>query len=89
MWLADHDSFEVYRILLGTVCTIYALVVTSRSLWEWIVYLSQPDRQTKLLRQYVIVQFLSLRWKRFAGEFALIAAYLLALAGVLYAHRWV
>ncbi len=89
MWLADRDSFELYRLMLGTVCTIYALVVTSRTLWGWIVHLSHLDRQTKMLRQYVIVQLLRLRWKRFAGELAMIAGYLLALAAVLYAHRWV
>lgn len=89
MWLTDRDSFEVYRFLLGTVCTIYALVVTTRSLWDWIVYLSYRDRQTRLLRQYVIVQLLRLRCKRFAGEMAMITLYLFALAAVLYAHRWV
>ncbi len=89
MWFAERDTFELYRLMLGTVCTIYALAVTGRSLWEWIVYLSQPDRNTKMLRQYVIVQFLRLRWKRFAREIGLIGLYLVALAGVLYAHRWV
>lgn len=75
-WLSkwrECDLFELWRLLLATVCAIYAIVVTGRSLYGWFVYLSQPDRTTTLIRQVVIVQLLRLRIRSFVGELLQIA----------------
>ena len=82
-----YDLFELWRLALGLVCTIYALVVTGQNLWEWIVYLSGRDRATVLVRQYVLVQLLRLRVRRFAGELAQIVFWLVALAVILRWHQ--
>ena len=85
-----RDPFEVWRFLLGTLCTVYAAVVTGRSLWRWFVYLSAPDRATSFMRQYIVVQLLRLRAQRFAWELGRITFWLAALAVVLDLHRkWV
>lgn len=73
MRLFDRDLFELWRLLLGTICTIYATVITVRSLWGWVVYLSVPGRSTTVMRNYVIVQLLRLRPGRFADELLYIA----------------
>jgi len=85
--LGDHDLFETWRLLLGVACSIYAAIVTARSLWGWFVYLSAPDRLTSVMRRYVMVQLLRLRIGRFAFEFAQIAFWLGCLLFVLRLHR--
>ncbi len=90
MNLPEWDLFEQWRILLTVVCTVYAVVVTGRSLWSWAVYLSGRDRRTSLLRSYIVVQLLRLRLRRFAGELLQIGFWLAMLLLVLYGHRhWV
>ena len=71
--LGDQDSFELWRLLLAAACSVYAALVTLRSLWTWVVYFSGPDRQTTVMRQYLVVQLLRLRPGRFAWELVQIA----------------
>ncbi|MBN2561486.1 MAG: hypothetical protein JXQ75_11210 [Phycisphaerae bacterium] len=85
--LGGRDLFEVWRLVLGTICTIYALVMTARSLWRWCVYLSGADRTVSMMRSYMIVQLLRLRFRRFTREFVQIGLWLLILATVLYWHE--
>lgn len=68
MSILDRDLFELWRLLLGVLCGTYAAVVTARSLWGWVVYLSVPGRHTTVMRNYVLVSLLRLRPGRFAGE---------------------
>lgn len=87
MILPDGDLFEVWRLALGTICGIYALVVTLTSLWYWLAYFSGPERRVRLMRSYVILHLLRLRWSRFKREFLSIGSYLVLLAVLLYFHR--
>lgn len=64
----NQDLFEQWRLLLALACTVYATLVTLKSLWGWMVYFSAPDRPTSVLRRYAIVQLLRLRFGRFAWE---------------------
>lgn len=82
------DLFQVWRVILSTLCGVYATVVTARSLWGWAVYLSGSDRRTSLMRNYVLVQLLRLRPGRFAGEFAQIGVWFAVFVGLLYLHRF-
>ncbi len=84
--LGGRDLFELWRLLLCTVCMIYAGVVTLRSLLRWDNYLSGPDRKVSLLRNYVVVQVLRLRFRRFAWEFVQTGLWLLVLVVLLYEH---
>lgn len=86
MIFGGRDLFEVWRLLLGTICTIYAVVVTGRSLWRWCIYFSGSERTTSLMRNYVIVQLLGLRPRRFTREFLQIGLWAAILLVLLYGH---
>ncbi len=81
-----RDLFEMWRWLLCVVCTVYALVVTGRSLWGWIEYFSGRDRTRVILRNYVLVQLLRVRLRPLAKELSLIGFWLILLAIVLSQH---
>ena len=62
------DLFAFYRYVLGTVVTIYATLVTVQSLLGWYRFLSQPERYTTMLRRYLIVVGLRLRFLDFWAD---------------------
>lgn len=62
------DFFQFFRYTLGTIATVYATVVTLQSLWTWYVFLAGSDKYIALIRRYVIVQGLRLRFKAFWGD---------------------
>src|ERR1700744_1921888 len=62
------DFFNFFRIGLGWVVTIYATVITVQSLWGWYVWLAGSDKYISLVRRYVILQGLRLRFRAFLGD---------------------
>ncbi len=82
----ERDLFEVYRLVLTTICGVYAAVVIARSLWGWMVYFSGSDRTTSLMRSYLVVHLLRVRGGRFARELAWIGGYSAILIGLLIWH---
>ena len=62
------DFFHFFRIGLGWVVTIYATIITVQSLWGWYVWLAGSDKYMSLLRRYVILQGLRLRFRAFWGD---------------------
>ena len=62
------DFFNFFRYLLGTIATIYASVITFQSLWVWYVWLAGNDRYISLIRRYVIVHGMRLRFRAFWGD---------------------
>ena len=62
------DLFDFFRWVLAIIVTVYATVVTAQSVWGWYVWLAGPDKYTAILRRYVIVQGLRLRFKAFWGD---------------------
>ena len=40
--LGWRDPFETWRLVLGTVCAIYAAIVTVRSLWRVVASMMKP-----------------------------------------------
>ncbi|MCC6239035.1 MAG: hypothetical protein IT448_01865 [Phycisphaerales bacterium] len=79
--VTDIDLFNFFRWTLGTIVTIYATVITVQSLWGWYVWLAGSDRYMSMLRRYVIVHGLRLRFTSFWGD--VIICLLLCLAFVL------
>jgi len=63
-----HDLFDFFRFLLGLIVTVYATVLTLQWLWGWYVWLSGADRYTSLLRRYILLQGLRLRFRTFWGD---------------------
>ena len=86
MNLADRDLFELWRLLLGTTCCIYAIVIMFRSIWRWCLQLSGSDRRSTMIRRYAVVQLLRVRFGRFSREFARIGVLLFILAALLWGH---
>ena len=66
--MPDIDFFNFWRLLLAWVVGIYATVVTLQSLWGWYVWLAGSDKYVSLVRQYIIVHGLRLRFKTFWGD---------------------
>ena len=64
----DVDFFNFFRWALATIVTIYATVITLQSLWGWYVYLAGTDKYAGLLRRYLIVHGLRLRFRAFWGD---------------------
>jgi hypothetical protein len=66
--LLPEDPFDFFRWWLGTIATIYATVITLQSLWGWYVWLAGSDRYMAVLRRYLLVHGLRLRFKAFWGD---------------------
>jgi hypothetical protein len=66
--MPDIDFFNFFRYALAVVVTIYATVVTLQSLWGWYVLLASGDKYTIMLRRYILVQALRLRFRAFWGD---------------------
>jgi hypothetical protein len=64
MW----DLFDFFRYALAWVVTIYALIVMAQSAWGWYVWLAGSDQYISLIRRYVIVHGLRLRFRAFWGD---------------------
>ena len=62
------DAFDFFRWVLSIIATIYATVVTLQSLWGWYVWLQGSDKYMTMLRRYVLVHGLRLRFKAFWGD---------------------
>jgi hypothetical protein len=62
------DLFDFFRRWLGIVVTIYATIIMLQSLWGWYVWLAGEDKYISLLRRYLIVHGLRLRFKTFWGD---------------------
>ena len=62
------DLFQFFRFWLGWVVTIYATILTVQSLYGWYIWLAGEDKYIGLLRRYIIVQGLRLRFKTFWGD---------------------
>lgn len=62
------DFFNFFRYLLGMVVTVYATVITLQSLRGWYLWLAGRDRYVSLLRRYLLVHGLRLRFRTFWGD---------------------
>ena len=62
------DLFTFFRYTLGTIVTIYATIITLQSLYGWWVWLAGDDKHMTMLRRYILVHGLRLRFKTFWGD---------------------
>jgi uncharacterized membrane protein YjjB (DUF3815 family) len=69
----DIDLFNFFRYLLAMVATIYASIITYQSLKDWYVWLAGRDRYVSLLRRYVVVHGLRLRFTSFWADLVICA----------------
>ena len=62
------DFFDFFRYVLGTIVTVYATVITLQIGWGWYLYLRGGDKYMTVLRRYLVVHGLRLRFKTFWGD---------------------
>ncbi len=66
--MPDIDFFNFFRWTLGTVVTIYASIITYQSMYGWYLWLAGTDKHISMLRRYLIVHGLRLRFLTFWGD---------------------
>src|SRR5215212_9617058 len=66
--MPDIDFFGFFRFWLATIVTIYATVITLLSFRSWFHWLAGNDKYSSLLRRYLLVHGLRLRFKTFWGD---------------------
>ena len=67
-FLIHLDAFDFFRWVLSIIATIYATVITLQSLWGWGVWLSGDEKYVTMLRRYIVIHGLRLRFKTFWGD---------------------
>ena len=81
------DFFNFFRWVLALVVTVYATVVTLQSLWGWYVWLKSNDKHISLLRRYLIVHTLRLRFRTFWGDVVICILLCVAFVIMWHAHQ--
>lgn len=64
----DLDPFQFFRLTVGWIATIYATIVTLQSLWGWVGFLAGRDKYVTMVRRYLLIHALRLRFKTFWGD---------------------
>ncbi len=85
--MLPDDLFDFFRWWLGLVATVYATVVTLQSLWGWYVWLSTSDRYITILRRYILVHGLRLRFRTFWGDVIICALLCIVFLILWHAHN--
>ncbi|HEX8916182.1 MAG TPA: hypothetical protein VF796_27785 [Humisphaera sp.] len=66
--MPEIDFFNFFRYLLAIIGTVYVTVVSIQSLRQIVASLSGTDRHLALIRRYLIVHGLRLRFRAFWGD---------------------
>jgi hypothetical protein len=73
-WIEDfytgvsNDLFRFYSNVLAIALWLYFAIITVQSIWGWYRFLAGKDKYTSILRRYILVQGLRLRFRRFWGD---------------------
>ena len=82
-----EDPFDFFRWWLSWIATIYATIITAQSLWGWYVWLAGSDKYISLLRRYLVVHGLRLRFRAFWGDVIICGLLCVAFLMLWRAHR--
>src|SRR3954468_22058817 len=85
--LLPEDPFDFFRWWLSIIATIYASIITAQSLWGWYVWLAGSDKYISLLRRYLLVHGLRLRFRAFWGDVIICVLLSVAFLMLWRAHR--
>ena len=81
------DFFNFFRYCLGLIVTVYETVVTLQSLWGWYVWLAGQEKYVGLIRRYLIVHGLRLRFRTFWGDVLICLLLCVAFLIMWHAHQ--
>lgn len=80
------DFFNFFRYALATVVTIYATIVTLQSLWGWYVWLAGGEKYVSMLRRYLLLHGLRVRFRTFGGDVLVCILLCVAFLILMHAH---
>lgn len=66
--MPDIDPFNFFRWGLSIVVSVYCVIVSFQQGYSWYVWLMTEDRYIGILRRYVLVHGLRLRFRTFWGD---------------------
>ena len=66
--MTQLDPFDFFRWTVAWIATNYATVVTLQSLSQWVSYLSGREKYLGIIRRYLVIHALRLRFKTFWGD---------------------
>ncbi len=84
--MPDIDLFSFFRWALFVFVSIYCTLITVQSLWSWYVWLATDDRYISILRRYVVVHSLRLRFASFWGDVLICGLLCIVFVIMMYAH---
>ena len=85
--MPDVDLFNFFRWGVSIVVTVYCVIIMGQQGYSWYVWLMTDDRYMTIVRQYVILHGLRLRFRTFWGD-VLICLLLCVVFGLLFhAHQ--
>jgi hypothetical protein len=85
--MPDIDLFNFFRWGLGWVVTIYCVIIMAQQTWTWYVWLATDDRYITILRRYLMVHGLRLRFRTFWGDVLICILLCIVFALLFHAHR--
>lgn len=85
--MPDIDVFNFFRWGLSIVVSVYCVILMAQQGYSWYVWLMTDDRYMSIVRQYVVLHGLRLRFRTFWGD--VLICLLLGVVFVLlfHAHR--
>lgn len=84
--LGNFDLFHFYRFVVVVVVTVYCLVRIASFVWWWCGFGRGASRVESLVRRYLHVLLLRLRWRRFLYELTVIGGLCVTLVLLLRLH---
>lgn len=66
--MSELDPFDFFRLTVAWIATIYATIITLQSLWGFIVLLSGSEKYVLMIRRYLVIHALRLRFRTFWGD---------------------
>ena len=85
--MPDIDLFDFFRWGLFIVVTVYVSIVSAQQGYSWYVWLMSEDRYIAVLRRYVIVHGLRLRFATFWGDVLICGLLCIVFLLLFFAHR--
>lgn len=84
--MPEVDLFNFFRWALFIFVSIYCTLITVQSLWGWYIWLASDDRYMTILRRYVILHGLRLRFKTFWGDVLICVLLCIVFMLMMWAH---
>jgi hypothetical protein len=85
--MPDIDLFTFFRWGLSIVVTVYCTILMAQQGYTWYVWLMSDDRYIAILRQYVILHGLRLRFRTFWGDVLICILLCVVFLLLFHAHR--